>query len=119
MLLSALVALVAASPAAAERLPLSIAAVGIVPDEVSGQMLLRLELTAESRSAFAAFTARHVGETVDLRVDGRVVMSVRLVEPIPGGVFVVGGLFAKGEAEALARRLEAGKATVELEAGPV
>lgn len=115
-LLIALPALFAASPAAAERLRLSIAAVEIVPDTIPGQMMLRLELTPESRSAFAAFTGRHVGETIDLRVEASVVMSVRVVEPIQGGVFVVSGMFAKGELEGLARRLEAGKATVEVEA---
>lgn len=115
-LLVALVALFAAGAAAAERLALSVAAVEIVPDAVPGQMLLHLELTPDSRAAFAGFTGRHVGETVDLRVEGRVVMSVRVVEPIEGGVFVIGGMFAKGELEALARRLVAGKATIEVEA---
>lgn len=115
-LLFVLPGLFAASPAAAERLPLSIAAVEIVADTIPGQMLLRLELTPESREAFAAFTSRHVGETIGLRVDGRDIMSVRLVEPIAGGVFVVGGMFAKGELEALARRLETGEASIEVEA---
>lgn len=116
-LLVALAALFAAGAAAAERLPLSVAAVEIVPDTVpGGQMLLHLELTPDSRAAFAGFTGRHVGETIDLSVEGRVVMSVRVVEPIEGGVFVIGGTFAKGELEALARRLVAGKATIEVEA---
>ncbi len=115
-LLVALAALLAASPAAAERLALSVAAVEIVPDTVPGQMLLRLELTPESRAAFAAFTGRYVGETVDFRIDGQMVMSVRLVEPILGGMFVVSAMFAKGELEAIARRIDAGKAAVEVEA---
>lgn len=115
-LLAALPALIAAGPAAAERLALAVAAVEIVPDTIPGGVLLRLELTPDSRAAFAGFTGRHIGETVDLRVEGRVVMSVRVVEPIQGGVFVISGMFAKGELEALARRLQAGKATVEVEA---
>ena len=115
-LLIMLTGLLATAAAAAERLPLSVAAVEIVPDMVPGQMLLRLELTPESRAAFAAFTGRHVGETVDFRIDGQMVMSVRLVEPILGGMFVVSGTFAKGELEAMARRIDAGKASVEVEA---
>ena len=115
-LLVALAALSAAGAAAAERLPLSVAAVEIVPDTVPGGQMLHVELTPDSRAAFAGFTGRHVGETIDLSVEGRVVMSVRVVEPIEGGVFVIGGTFAKGELEALARRLVAGKATIEVEA---
>ncbi len=115
-LLVALAALFAAGAAAAERLPLSVAAVEIVPDTVPGGQMLHVELTPDSRAAFAGFTGRHVGETIDLSVEGRVVMSVRVVEPIEGGVFVIGGTFAKGELEALARRLVAGKATIEVEA---
>jgi preprotein translocase subunit SecD len=115
-LLVALPALLAAGPAAAERLALGITSVEIVPDSLPGQMLLRLALTPESRTAFAAFTGRHVGETIDLRVEGRVAVSVRIVEPILGGVFVVSSMLPKDELEALARRLEAGRATIEVEA---
>jgi len=115
-LLIVLAMLLAAGPAAAEPLGLIVPTVEIVPDAVPGQMLLRLELTPESRAAFAAFTEWHVGETVDFRIDGQTVMSVRLVEPILGGMFVVSGMYAKSELEAIARRIEAGKATIEVEA---
>jgi hypothetical protein len=41
---------------------------------------------------------------------------VRIVEPILGGVFVVSSMLPRDELEALARRLEAGRTTIEVEA---
>ena len=63
---------------------------------------MQLELTPQSRDDFAAFTGRHVGETIDLSVDGEVLMSPRLMEPIAGGMIMVSGSFAQGELEKIA-----------------
>lgn len=103
----------AAGQAAAEILPLDVAEATVTysfPDKSA----LDLQLTPEGGEAFAGFTERHVGETVDLVIDGKVMISPRLVEPITDGRIVVSGKFAPGRLEAIARRISAGSATVDV-----
>lgn len=105
------VVLVAGNSAMAEPLTLAIARAKLVPGPVSGQSL-SLELTPESKQAFAAFTAANVGKVVDLSIDGAVVMSPRLVEPITGGEIMVGGAFAPGELERIVEKISSDGVTV-------
>ena len=81
-------------------------------------MALSLKMTPDSAKAFADFTKANVGKVVDLSVDGAVVASPRLVEPILGGEVMLNGTFAAGELQRLAERISAGgaKVTVEVKA---
>jgi preprotein translocase subunit SecD len=107
------VMLLACGLAMAEPLTLAIAKAAVVSDQASGQMM-----TADSAKAFADFTKANVGKVVDLSVDGAVVASPRLVEPILGGEVMLDGTFAAGELQRLAERISAGgaKVTVEVKA---
>ena len=110
---AAVLTLFAAGEAATEVLPLDVEKATVTygfPD----QSALDLQLTPQGGEAFAGFTARHVGKTVDLVIDGKVMISPRLVEPITGGRIVVSGKFAPGRLEAIARRISAGSATVDV-----
>lgn len=100
----------------AEPLELKVAKVSVVTDKALHQQALSLELTPESRDAFAAFTSEHVGNTIDIRIDGEVVMSPRLVEPIAGGLIMVSGSFKPGELAEIGKRIIPGGARVEVEA---
>jgi preprotein translocase subunit SecD len=91
--------------AAAEILPLDVEKATVTygfPDQTA----LDLQLTPHGGEAFATFTERHVGKTVDLVIDGKVMMSPRLVEPITGGRIAVSGKFAPGRLEAIVAREE-------------
>ena len=77
---------------------------------------MKLDLTPDSRDAFGAFTTKHVGKVVDLKIDGKVVMSPLVREPILGGQLIVSGNFERGELVAIAKRVEAADAQVEAEA---
>ena len=112
------VMLLACGLAMAEPLTLAIAKAAVVSDQTSGQMVLSLKMTADSAKAFADFTKANVGKVVDLSVDGAVVASPRLVEPILGGEVMLNGTFAAGELQRLAERISAGgaKVTVEVKA---
>ncbi len=104
----------ASGPAAAEILPLDVAKANITysfPDNT----MLDLELTPTGGEAFAAFTEKHVGETIDLKVDGKVVISPKLVEPITTGHISVSGKFAPGRLESIAKKISAGTATIDVE----
>lgn len=112
------IVLLACSLAMAEPLTLAIARAAVASDAASGQMVLNLKMTADSAKAFADFTRANVGKVVDLSVDGAVVASPRLVEPILGGEVMLNGTFAAGELQRLAERISAGgaKVTVEVKA---
>jgi preprotein translocase subunit SecD len=111
-LISALLLLTGAAFAA--PLELGVAKVSVVNDSAD-QKALSLELTPQSREAFGAFTAEHVGQTIDLRVDGEVVMSPRLMEPITGGKIMVSGTFEPGKLAEIGKRIIPGGAKVEVE----
>ncbi|GLQ80453.1 hypothetical protein GCM10007881_39720 [Mesorhizobium huakuii] len=98
--------------AMAEPLTLAIAKAAIVSDQASGQRALDLKMTPDSARAFADFTRANVGKVVDLSVDGAVVASPRLVEPILGGEVTLSGAFTAGELQRLAERISAGGAKV-------
>ena len=111
--MAAALALFTSGQAVADILPLDVEKATVTygfPD----QSALDLQLTPQGGEAFAAFTERHVGKTVDLVIDGKVMISPRLVEPIIGGRIVVSGKFAPGRLEAIARRISAGSATVDV-----
>jgi preprotein translocase subunit SecD len=109
------VMLLACGLAMAEPLTLAIAKAAVVSDQTSGQMVLSLKMTADSAKAFADFTKANVGKVVDLSVDGAVVASPRLVEPILGGEVMLNGTFAAGELQRLADRISTGGAKVTVE----
>ncbi|UDL90987.1 hypothetical protein LGH82_06800 [Mesorhizobium sp. PAMC28654] len=95
----------------ADPLTLAMAKAKLVPGTVSGQSL-SLELTPESKQAFAAFTTANVGKVVDLSIDGAVVMSPRLMEPITGGEIMVSGTFVPGELERIVEKISSGDVSV-------
>ena len=101
-----------ATALAGETVELHVRHASIVLDS-AGQKAMQLELTPQSRDDFAAFTGRHVGETIDLSVDGEVLISPRLMEPIAGGLIMVSGSFAQGELEKIATRISEQRAKVE------
>ena len=109
------IVLLACGLAVAEPLTLAIAKAAVVSDAASGQMALNLKMTPDSAKAFADFTRANVGKVVDLSVDGAVVASPRLVEPILGGEVMLSGSFAPGELQRLAERISAGGAKVTVE----
>ncbi|WP_095204485.1 SecDF P1 head subdomain-containing protein [Mesorhizobium carmichaelinearum] len=112
------IVLLACGLAMAEPLTLAIAKAAVVSDQASGQKALNLKMTADSAKAFADLTKANVGKVVDLSVDGAVVASPRLVEPILGGEVKLSGSFTAGELQRLAERISAGgaKVTVEVKA---
>lgn len=105
------VVLMACKVTMADPLTLAVAKAKLVSGAVSGQSL-SLELTQESKQAFAVFTTANVGKVFDLSVDGAVVMSPRLMEPITGGEIIVGGAFAPGELERIVEKISSGGVSV-------
>jgi preprotein translocase subunit SecD len=106
-----------AGQAVAEPLTLEVTGAELGYDARNNQPLVTFRLSEASRKAFADFSAQHVGETVDMRIDGKSVMKVVIREPITGGV---GQITASSpdEARQLAKRLASRAARLDIEAVP-
>ena len=84
-------------------------------DERTKEPVVTFRLTERSGRMFAEFTANNVGRTIEVRIDGKVVMRPIIREPIKGGSVQVSGGFTPKEAQELADRLNSGAARVEAE----
>ena len=69
----------------AEPLTLEVTEAEGAYDARNGQPLVSFRMSEASRKAFADFTAQHVNEKIDIRVDGNSVTQVVIREPITGG----------------------------------
>ncbi len=107
--------LASAGLAAAAPLALTVAHADLARDNATNSPALSLILTPEATAAFAEFTTAEVGHQIEVRIDGEVVMTPRLMDPILGGELWISGRFEEGELAALATRISSG-AVVEVEA---
>ena len=73
-------------PALAEPLTLEVTEASVAYDTRNNTPVVTIRLAEASRKAFADFSTRHVGEKIDVRIDGKSVMKTVIREPITGGV---------------------------------
>ncbi|QDZ11398.1 SecDF P1 head subdomain-containing protein [Devosia ginsengisoli] len=66
---------------------------------------VEIVLTPEARKAFAKLTLEHIGDVIELRVDGELLTSPVVQTPIMDGVVVISGALTEADANALADRL--------------
>jgi preprotein translocase subunit SecD len=98
---------------AADALSLRVAEAsrGVSPD---GAATLNVRLSQDSGHLFGEWTSRHVGEKVDILIDGRVVLSPRVLDPITGGAMQLLGPSAD-EIDALIPKLLDGRSALSVE----
>lgn len=96
-------------------LRLQIASAAPVLDERTKEPVVTFRLTERSGRLFAEFTSNNIGRTIEVRIDGKVVMAPIIREPIKGGSVQVSGGFTLATAKELADRLNSGAARVEAE----
>ena len=101
--------------ASAAPMSLAIKSASVQSDTFTGEPTLVVELLPSAQRAFAKLTTRHVGETLNLLIDGAVVSSPRIQTPIVGTSVVISGDFTPTEAVALSQRLSNGESVVEVE----
>jgi preprotein translocase subunit SecD len=77
--------------------------------------IIVIYLKAASRDQLAEFTTTHLERTVELRIDGRVVMKPVIREPIVNGVINMHGTTHLGESRTLAEQLSSGTSRIEIE----
>ena len=66
---------------------------------------LTITLSPESAKAFGDFTAANIGKTVELRLDGKPVLSAVVREAITGGRVRIGGNFDRADLKDIANRV--------------
>jgi preprotein translocase subunit SecD len=102
-------------PAFAQPLALDIAQAGVAYDQRTGEPVVTFRWAEPSIRLFAEFTARNVGRRFAIRVDGRVVTTLVIREPILGDTGQIAGGFTVDRARQLADRLSSGTGKVEVE----
>ena len=102
--------------AAAEPLRLGVVSASAGFDQ-SGQAVVGIRLTDDSRRQFADFTLKNLGQPIDVRIDGKSMIKPVVREPITGGNIQI-SIDRAEEAGPLAARLNNQTATVEVEAVP-
>jgi preprotein translocase subunit SecD len=96
-------------------LRLQIESAAPIIDERTKEPVITIRLTERSGRMFAELTKNNVGRKTEVRIDGKVVMSPIIREPILGGSVQVSGGFTLKDAQELADRLNSGAARVEVE----
>ena len=81
------------------------ASLEVQPDPAGTQAyLVVITLDEEGKEKFAQATADHIGEVINIRVNGEIVSAPVVQEPITGGSCVISGVTWE-EAESLAEQL--------------
>ena len=104
------------APAWAQSIQLDVQSAAIVADPATGEDTLAITFADAGKAALAQFTTEHVGGVVEIKVDGEVLSSPMLVEPIlTGEVVVTGGASPLATSlDEIVRRLTEKKAQVEI-----
>ena len=102
--------LVGLAPVSALAAPLSLAVetAEAVRHPSIDATVLDIKLTPDGATTFADFTAAHVGEAIELRIDGAVVLTATLREAITSGTIEISGEQTADELRAIAKRIAAG-----------
>ena len=100
---------------AAQPASLSIEAAAVAYDSRTSEPVVSFKLTAAARQIFAEITRKNVGRRLAFLVDGRVVMTSVIREPIDGGSGQLSGGFTADQAKSLAARLSSGQSQVHVE----
>lgn len=83
---------------------------------IGGRPAISISFSPESRRAFGAFSSRHVGQLIEVRLLDEVLMSAVLQTPIIGGTIKVVGGASDGGAVKLVRRLSSPGTKIEVRA---
>ena len=103
------------SPSYADKLSLRVTKAQVEFDSRTSEPVLSVSLNAESKQALTQFTRANVGRQMRVSVNGKVLTSPVIQEPITGSIIQISGGFEIQEATNLANSLSAGNATVDIE----
>jgi preprotein translocase subunit SecD len=87
-------------------------------DQKTNKPIVSITLTETSKQDFSQFTSGKVGSKMQLRVNGQVLSTVILREPLVAESFQISGDFSVDETNAMAGRLSTPGARIEIEFVP-
>jgi preprotein translocase subunit SecD len=101
--------------AAAQPLLIEVATVESTLDKRTNEPVISLKMSEKSAQSFAQLTQENIGRLMQLRVDGKVIMSPVIREPILHGSLQISGRYSSKEAKDIADSIKSGsKVEVEL-----
>jgi preprotein translocase subunit SecD len=103
--------------AVAEPLALDVQQARVGRDERTGQVILKIKLADAQRERWLRFTSENLARQIELRIDGRTVLTAFIREVMPITSFQVTVPTAE-QAEDIADKLAKGGARVEVEVAP-
>ncbi len=80
----------------------------------SGKPAISFSLTSEGAQLFGDMTAKSIGKTITIQLDGEALMSPTVNEAIYGGNILVTGSFTQDQADTYALQLQSGALPLEL-----
>ena len=80
----------------------------------NGKPAISFSLTAEGAEIFGDMTAKSVGKTITIQIDGKELMSPTVNSPIYGGNILVTGSFSEDQADTYALQLQSGSLPLDL-----
>jgi preprotein translocase subunit SecD len=100
---------------AAEPLKLDVVRATAGLDQKTNKRIVNITLTEASKRDFSQFTSSKVGSKMQLRVNGQVLSTAILREPLVAESFQISGDFSVDETNAMAGRLSIPGARIEIE----
>jgi preprotein translocase subunit SecD len=104
--------------AIAEPLQIEIASAKQDYDPHNHAPVISFVMTPSSARAFAEFTTKSLGRKIAIRIDGRVVMTLVIREPILGGAGQIAGNLTVERAREIAAGLASGTSKIDMEIAP-
>jgi preprotein translocase subunit SecD len=102
--------------ATAEPVTLEVRSAKAGQDKRSGEPMLSIAVTTASKQALRDLSSNNIGRKLELRVDGKTILTSIFREPILGGVMEVSGDMGADRTQALAAELSKSGIRVEIEA---
>ncbi len=99
---------VPAAPARAESISLEVRSSSVERDKTTNEMVITIELGPEAKTAFANFTERNTGKSMEIKLGTTVLLKARLVERIEGGIIRANTKFNEDEARKVSAQLTRG-----------
>jgi preprotein translocase subunit SecD len=99
----------------AEPLELDIVRATAGLDQKTNKPIVNITLTEASKKDFSQYTSGKVGSKMQLRVNGQVLSTAILREPLVAESFQISGDFSVDETDAMAGRLSTPAARIEIE----
>lgn len=104
-----------ASPVPAEPIAVEVISATEGYDQRTREPVIEYKLSQASQKLFADITSKNVGRKLEMRLDGQVVVSAVVREPILGGSGQISGRYTEQQVKDIVQQLSSGRSRIEFE----